>query len=491
MNKFFSHPFRFSLLLILFTEILSLCGFLLDDFGRLAFLILAAAIYLATLIRLEYGILILLVELFIGSKGYLFYFDYNGIDISIRMVIWLAVMSVWASNVITLSINSRQRPRLALLRSAFLPFYFMLALTISFGIASAFLVRTPLTDIFFDLNNWLYLAMLFPLYHVIKNKEFTDRLFPVLTAAITWVAAKTFFLLFIFSHNLIGMVGEIYRWVRDTGVGEITLIQGGFYRIFFQSHIFFLPFFFIFLLLTTYLWQTKRHQEFWLSTLILGVITAVNLITFSRSNWIGLLAGSLLLAAWLIYQNKKAKALTVMALGFFSILMGLIFIIAIVKFPYPNPLGGFNTGELFSDRASQISGEAGVSSRWSLLPPLWQAIMKEPVFGSGFGRSVTYLSEDPRILESNPTGEYTTYSFEWGWLDIWLKLGIFGLLSYLALIAIIIFKCSRINDNYITLALGFGLISMSAVSFFSPYMNHPLGLGFLALVAVLVENPPE
>ena len=31
----------------------------------------------------------------------------------------------------------------------------------------------------------------------------------------------------------------------------------------------------------------------------------------------------------------------------------------------------------------------------------------------GFGTSVTYETSDPRALETNPDGLFTTYSFEW------------------------------------------------------------------------------
>jgi len=62
---------------------------------------------------------------------------------------------------------------------------------------------------------------------------------------VLWLGFKPFFLLFIFSHDMIGMTAELYRWVRLTGVGELTRMQGGFYRIFLQSQIFSLAGFFI------------------------------------------------------------------------------------------------------------------------------------------------------------------------------------------------------------------------------------------------------
>ncbi len=107
--------------------------------------------------------------------------------------------------------------------------------------------------------------------------------------------------------------------------------------------------------------------------------------------------------------------------------------------------------------------------------------------GSGFGATVTYQSSDPRLVAASANGLYTTYAFEWGWLDVWLKLGIFGLLAYLALFAKIIFNGLKIG-GYLSLSLATGLAVLIAVNIFSPYLNHPLGIGYLILAAAMIEN---
>jgi O-antigen ligase len=222
-------------------------------------------------------------------------------------------------------------------------------------------------------------------------------------------------------------------------------------------------------------------------------VFAVNLISFSRSNWVGLLFGLFFLAAVFVKNRKWRRAGRLALDTLIAGALALLIIIAIVKFPYPNPIGGFDAANLLSERAGQLSGEAGVSSRWSLLPELWRPIKNNLFLGGGLGKTVTYLSQDPRVLQTNPNGEYTTYAFEWGWLDIWLKLGIFGLLSYLLLAAVIIFKITAIykmpgfNDDFL-FGLAAGMIAILAISFFSPYMNHPLGLGYLMLLSVFYEK---
>ncbi len=172
----------------------------------------------------------------------------------------------------------------------------------------------------------------------------------------------------------------------------------------------------------------------------------------------------------------------------------------VAKFPYPTPSGDFSATGLLSDRATSITGEAAVSSRWSLLPALWSEIKTAPVLGKGFGATVTYKSSDPRVLEIDPTGKYTTYAFEWGWLDTWLKLGFFGVLAYIVLIGKIVYDGIRLNlefrilnleYNSAVIGLVIGLSVISVVSFFTPYMNHPLGIGYLIVVGVILDKKRE
>ena len=105
---------------------------------------------------------------------------------------------------------------------------------------------------------------------------------------------------------------------------------------------------------------------------------------------------------------------------------------------------------------------------------------------SGFGSVVTYRTNDPRILSSSPNGLYTTYAFEWGWLDVWLKLGFLGLLAYIILFLKIITDGLKINKS-LSLSLTVGLLVLMAVNIFSPYINHPLGIGYLVMAICIMD----
>jgi O-antigen ligase len=118
-----------------------------------------------------------------------------------------------------------------------------------------------------------------------------------------------------------------------------------------------------------------------------------------------------------------------------------------------------------------------------------RAIEQEPFFGQGFGSTVTYFSSDPRVLLTNAGGTYTTYAFEWGYLSLWLKIGLLGTLVYLLFLWQLVrdsLKIASQNKNYIFFALPAGIIFLAVTNAFTPYLNHPLGIGFLVLSSCLI-----
>jgi len=120
------------------------------------------------------------------------------------------------------------------------------------------------------------------------------------------------------------------------------------------------------------------------------------------------------------------------------------------------------------------------------LPKMAQAISQAPLQGQGFGATITYRSADPRVLQDEANGYYTTYAFEWGWLDIIFKFGLLLAIWYffwLTKIGRQIWRCGPVGES-----LAIGLIVLTAVHFFSPYLNHPLGIGYLASLLVYLVN---
>jgi len=499
------------LILILFAEIFSLFGYFIPAlepiiFGALIILTLALSVK-----DLKLGIFILLTELFIGSKGYLFFLDFSGKTVSIRVALFGVVMGVWVMKKI---ISLAKEKKLVINHQAFkenidlLVFFALIAM----GLLNGLYNQNGLGNIFYDFNGWLYFLIALPLLDTFKKTDLKTIQNIFIASAIS-IAAKTFLFLYIFSHFSAWDIYPYYRWIRDTGVGEITLMPNGFYRIFFQSQIFALAGIFILLAsllpkLSAVLSEKKAgflsatKSVFKENGLLLSIVCfplSVILVSFSRSYFAGLAGGMALIILLVVFSFGWKMFLKIFpvlaAIGVGSLL--IIFIVA--KFPFPKAIADFNALSL-ADRATEISGEAGASSRWALLPPLWEKIKSAPIFGRGFGATVTYKSSDPRILETSPNGIYTTYAFEWGWLDIWLKIGLFGLFAYLILILRVTLQAFRSLKSqsaeyekykFINLGITIGLLSICGVSVFSPYMNHPLGIGYLILALTFMSLSQE
>ncbi len=474
-------------LLIILAELLSFLGYYFQIINFLAFFGLAILILILTLRRLEYGVYLLLAELFIGSFGYLFYFEAGGLKISLRLALWLVVMSVWLARTVLQWIKTKKLAVDFFLSSYF--YYFLaLFIFIAWGAVNGLINKNLTGNVFFDFNNWLYFLLIFPLYEIARDENNLKIIKQIFLASVSWLSLKTIILAYFFSHSFDFFNLDLYRWVRLSGAGEITQVVPGFSRIFMQSHIFVLIGFFI-ILFTIIRHINESNKQYTLYLILNTLYISAIIISFSRSFWLGLAAGGLVIWLIAIFKLKISfkQFIIFNSLVLLSIIFSLSLTAAAIKFPYPAPTAGFDAASVLSERATSLTGEAGASSRWQLLTPLLEKIKTAPLLGRGFGATVTYRSNDPRVLESNPNGLYTTYAFEWGWLDVWLKLGLFGLLAYLALFARIIINGLK-NGSALALGLAAGLIVLAAVNVFSPYVNHPLGIGYLILASFIIDS---
>lgn len=512
LNKFFLR----TLYALVIAELLSLWSFLVPAGMPVVFVLLCIIFLYLTLKKLDYGLYIIFAELVIGSFGYLFWFDYGVPKISIRIAFWLIFMAVWLVRYLQaayseFALEGLKAYALGLKeksKNGFLPIFLLLLAIILFGAINGWLHGNNQKDIFFDFNGWLYFLLFFPMFGIFGSRNGTngsaeslDSALKVILAALFWLSLKTLAILFIFSHNL-PISSEIYHWVRDSRVGEITQMQAGFFRVFFQSHIYVLPAFFVvfFLLIkdkSLTLGRLFKNRESRTTFLFLALMCSVLFLGVSRSNWVGFSFGLLSAFAFLVFRRKIDLKAIVRSLALLALsgIFGFILMTVVVNLPFFGKGSGLNTLSLITDRASEVTEEAGASSRWSLLPVIFKEIRKYPILGKGFGSTVTYISNDPRVRENNPTGEYKTFAFEWGWLDIWYKLGLIGLAAYLACIGFVLRRIylktlkqplSDLESGQVLLfGFGVGLVAIAATSIFSPYMNHPLGISFFLFVSVL------
>lgn len=499
----------FKIILAIFViEVFSLISYKLSILSGIFFVLIAIAALMFTLYKLEYGLLIALAELMIGSQGYLFYLDLPGFRVSIRLAIFLIIFFVWfikfiiiphfsgRASLLKQGISLIKKDRLV---QTFVVFLGFLAL----GIINGLVHNNGLKKVFFDVNGYLYFGLFFVFLEVFKSKAQVTNFLKVFLGALTYVSLKIFLTLYLFSHSIPYVADYFYHWIRDTRVGEITYAGANFFRIFFQSQIWgLIGIFVVICLILFYIQQQKKpdsagnvleralhgriYKVKWLFLLLVFIETSI-LISFSRSFWLGGVVGMIVLWVYLIFIAKLNLKKLALSLGLIlgSAVLSLVLLFSIANFPLPKPSAEFSA-QLLGGRLLSFYGEAGASSRWNQLPVLLSKIKESPLIGTGFGTQVTYQSEDPRIKnDDNPEGWYSTYTFEWGYLDTIIEVGILGLLVYLILIGQILYSGWKKRTNMIMAGFLIGIIVLLATHMFSPYLNHPLGISYLMLCAGL------
>lgn len=497
ISEIINKRFYYLILALFVIESLSFLSYFFPLLREISFFAIVLAVIVLAIKDLKYALYVIILELIIASHGYIFFSEIFSFDISIRIAMWVVVMFVWfvkyiffLKDYIQAPLEKRKKQSISKF-FAYFPSYILLSLFILIASLKGFILSDNLSVWFGDFNSWLYFLILLPLIYVFKNNNYQELLKDLISlflAGVTWIALKTLILLFFFSHNL-AIIEPLYAWSREYLLAEITALPSGFYRIFFQSHIYSLMLLIVALFSLKDLKKISRRQSYILIIIFSLSVSAI-LLSLSRSLWVGL---ALALLIWFIYILKKYnKSFIYYSLSrLFIIGLGaVLLIVAVINIPLPGYSADFNTGKTFKDRANvKDSDEAAISSRWSLLVPMTNEILKAPVIGHGFGKEITYISSDPRVLENNSSGEYTSSAFEWGWLSIWLKMGILGLLAYLWLFYRVIRDAFKYrHDRPYIWALGLSLLALIAINFFTPYLNHPLGIMYLLLISLIVSS---
>jgi len=509
---------------IVLLEILSFLAFVNPGLSPWIFGVVSILIIIATVYKLELGVFIAIAELIIGSLGKILVLELNGFDISLRMAIWIILLCVWFAHIL-------KNRKISFLKSRlFVPFC-ILCLVIFWGIIFGVIRSNSISAIFSDVNNYFYFALIFPIYGVLRSRKCTEQLYYIMLSAGMFIALKTIILFYIFSHEFFDLQDTLYLWLRATRLAEITNIDPNILlsRIFMQSHIWLLFLLFIYLIVSLknivpFICKsssydnteqdseekenpieykdaiiTKKITNIRIISLvaILAILMSAIIMSFSRSFWLAFIITFLFFACIYFIRRLRKKRIkkffVFIGLTSVIVLASIGLTLGVASFPIPK---GSSSADLLRDRAGKFKGESALSSRYAQIKPMLRGISIHPVIGSGFGTSVTYESQDPRVLKNNPDGKYTTTAFELGWLEIWLKLGLIGVFAYLYFI----YKICEIGyksikqipsgkiKKYSLAGLCLGLISVTLTHLASPYLNHPLGIGIVIICASLVER---
>ncbi len=458
--------------------------------------------------RLEWGLAIALFEIVIGAHGHLVAYTAYGFPVSLRMVVFIAVMGGWFLGLLQKKWTVRFVP------SRDLPFL-VLFIAVAYGIVRGLVLQQGIVGLIDDANSYVTLGYLLPLASVIWMQDNRRLFLTTLFTGTLWVSLFTFALTFIFTHISQSNIWEMYVLVRDTRMFEVTLLSspgwlanslvGGdwYFRVFSQAQIF-APLFLFILSSAIFLLRTgkKERVPVWIWVWCACFFGAF-LQSLSRSFLVGFIAGAFVLFGyWLLGGKESWRTWGVVArrktalLGSFVIAAAALWVF--VSFPIPARPDLTNSPFYRGDHDDTRS--LAVSSRWNMLNPMLDAIAEAPILGEGFGKELTYISDDPRIKEmTGGTGKLTTYRFEWGFLDAWIKMGIFGIIAYSWIFGALVVQVGKnirsqgiwslgaVRERWLEVGLVSGVVMIYATHMFTPYLNHPIGLMYLLLVAFMIS----
>jgi len=453
-------------LIFLAAECLSWLSFNFLDLELQALIGLGAAVLLLSVWRTQFMILLPLAELVWGSLGHSFQYGLASSRLVIFTSICLAFLIRYGYKLFRLKFWS----------DGALVFFWILSLgLVGMGVWLASIRDINLFDIYQDSNAYLYILLL-PIWYQVYRSELATQIISIIMAAGLITAIKTILLFNIFVHDYSFLdTATIYKWVRDLRTGEITPFANSFTRVFMQSQLY------VLIGLVFGFARQLRDYRSWKNFAAMSIMAASLYISLSRSFWLGLaIALIIMLLLTAIYHHSILPMYVYIFL--IAVAVGGL---ALVEIFYNIPK--YHNWNIFTQRTASLE-ESAANSRLQLLEPLWNSIKEKPILGHGFGKEVTYESYDPRIRnESNPTGLHTTYAFEWGWLDQWAKLGIFYILVFLGWLLLIFGRLYKMLSERFVLSLSClaALAAVMVIHIFSPYLNHPLGLGLVVLASVI------
>ncbi len=440
----------------------------------------AAAVLALAAWRPPFALAVLAFELVVGSKGGWVKLGSDAVNdggIGIRILLFTAFFVGWG---ISLFRTKSWGSVPALGRARWVYPYAALAAVVgwgavrggSLGNASAFLVA--------DANAWGFLALLVPAAVLARQDSGSlwRELRPALRAGLGALTVLTLILFILFSRAIpfpADALEAVYRWVRQSGLGEITKTAYRVSRIFLQSQFFLLP---------AWLWlliqgAVDRRPLSWRAWVAWIVVGAAILASFSRSFWLALAVAAGTVVAAILWETRKALDLWIFRRVFGRPLIALVgslaLLFSIASFAVTGVIGG-----------RFLTTEPAAASRWSLLPIMWSGIRAHPLLGSGFGATLTYPTSDPRLVEQGK-GLYTTFAFEWGWLDLWYKLGVMGVIVPVLVLGSLVVR-ARALDLAARLFVWGSALLLAVTHVFTPYLNHPLGIGLLIFLEVFLQN---
>ncbi|MFA5853759.1 MAG: O-antigen ligase family protein [Patescibacteria group bacterium] len=468
-------------------EALSYWGWHAPEIRVSVLAMLAIGAVVLAFLDLRWLFALVLVEMVIGSHGRLFFGELGGFSLSLRMALFAILVLGWLAHA------ARGCARILHFRHAHVTApLLLLIIAITFSVLRGLSKGASFGEIFSDANGYAFMLLVPIGLDLFADRQAFAWLLRALSGAVAWLCVKSLLLLYFFSHNFDGAwLRDVFLWQRRFGLTEITHLSGGAVRVFASSDVLLLPALFLGALLA---WEYRKRS----ALLWTALVAAAFLLSMSRSFWLGaLVAATFMLPVFVRFEIVPfAKLGRLFTVTLASVALGALLLGATVLFPLPKPVQNADAWSAYGGRVLNAS-DAAVSSRWNMIGPLHDGISSSPILGSGFGAQITYQSDDPRMHDLYPGGKVTTSGIEWQYLEIWLKMGVLGLIAVIWLwwrTGLFFWKTletAQGSDRLVAAGFMLSFLAFVVANIFTPYLNHPLGWGFLTIIIVGLHAAQE
>lgn len=349
----------------------------------------------------------------------------------------------------------------------FLIIFFALYL---FAIFNGYRNGYALSDIFESSKGFLFILMIFPFSLFVDSKEKAKRLVKAFVNSTVILAIITFIVFIIFGLNHESFNFFNY-FLTKWSYGYIAL-RNGFPAVFMKTS----PYMAIAFIyeLNMYINGTEKKNKrkmFNNFILIEGIIC-----TMSMGIWIATSVGFILVIIISILNRKNIK--TTGGKSIFIELLPMTIIVAFTQVIFNQFFNNFIVSVIDNRIDSTDISYVVKSDQLIRLTSVW---LENIFFGKGFGIRI--------FFELGKFRSESMIHFELFWNQLLVNMGLVGFLSYMLLIfePVLVFvkgmfkKIYKGEDIIFVLTLSIGMFMICIISSVNPFMNNPIGIGYLAI----------
>ncbi len=413
-----------------------------------------------------WALLLVYSELLLGGAGQFLQFG----GLSLRTLYLATFLLLWAIH----SLYTHKKETLWVPQRLF---YSICVLFFVIGIAFVQgILHYPFMNVVRDALPFAFFLLLIPSYHLYVKEQTsipTRYIKQLLAASIIGSAiwGMSLFILFVTGTEQIHQ--PFYNWIRDVAAGKITNMQTGFFRVVFPEHLF-IPAA-VLVLSATYTQQAKR---LWLQILLLAASLSIMAINLSRAYLLALFVSFFIL----LYKQSWKQWL---GIGLINTVLFLSIFFSLHLYGSGGQSWGLSLLGIRTQSIIQPQIEESTYTRMSLLPPIYSHISSSPLLGQGLGTTLTFMHPLSHT-------QIQTTQFDWGYLELWVKLGIAGLILILYLLLRISKELLKQIQEQKEQELFFvGILASTGaymiITIFAPVFMHVFGVVLLVATITLLQ----